>query len=106
MMPDDDLLPCPFCGGKVEFEPDENLECSYIGCRNEGCSAMPTIVASTPPRATKVWNTRAATPVNAALLEALESCLSLVRLKFGNTDRTGNAVIEQAETAIAQVKGE
>ena len=38
------------------------------------------------------------------LLEALGNCLSLVELKFGNTDPTGNAAIAQARAAIAKAK--
>ena len=34
------------------------------------------------------------------LAEALRNCLSLVELKFGNTDPTGNAAIEQAHAAL------
>ncbi len=36
-----------------------------------------------------------------ALLEALENCLSLVELKFDDTDATGDAVMKQARAAIA-----
>lgn len=39
------------------------------------------------------------------LLEALRNCLSLVELKFGNTDQTGNAAIEQAKAALAKATG-
>ena len=39
--------------------------------------------------------------VNAELLEALENCLSLVELKFDDTDATGDAVMKQARAAIA-----
>ena len=43
--------------------------------------------------------------VKAELLAALRNCLSLVELKFGNTDRTGAAVMEQARAAIAKAEG-
>ena len=40
----------------------------------------------------------------AELALALEAALSLVKLKFGNTDDTGNAVIEISETALARAR--
>lgn len=40
------------------------------------------------------------------LLAALRNCLSLVDLKFGNTDETGSAAQEQARAAIAKATGE
>lgn len=40
------------------------------------------------------------------VLAALENCLSLVKLKFRDTDPTANVAIEEAEAAIAEAKGE
>lgn len=38
------------------------------------------------------------------LITALQNCCSLVELKFGNTDPTGNAAIAQADAVLAKVE--
>lgn len=59
------------------------------------------LIAAAPETAAERDSLKA---INAELLEALLNNLSLVKLKFGNTDKTGNAVIEQAEAIIAKAK--
>ena len=48
----DELKPCPFCGGKAEFEIDEGW---FVFC--EKCGSM-TVLFDTKPEAKETWNAR------------------------------------------------
>jgi hypothetical protein len=65
----DELLPCPFCGGKAEIKDARKFlvvsKFSYIipysvGCSNKKCDVKPyTEYSSTEQEAIDAWNRRA-----------------------------------------------
>lgn len=61
-MPDKDLLPCPFCGGKAEFVCEEDfylwyrVECTK--CKAKGKSVPLSITEDTLAKAAALWNNR------------------------------------------------
>jgi Lar family restriction alleviation protein len=52
----DKLKPCPFCGGKADFDGDEEDEIVWVFC--EDCRAEIN-AHSTKKEAIKAWNRRA-----------------------------------------------
>lgn len=56
-----ELNPCPFCGGEVQMDSDQNMVANQKGfsvsCRNEKClSPVETFVYGTPQAATEAWD--------------------------------------------------
>jgi len=57
-----ELLPCPFCGGEAEWKT------GGPGCAWVSCTKCPAETGDgSIPRITAAWNTRAPTPVAAAM---------------------------------------
>ena len=55
-MTEEDLMPCPFCGGKAFFSYDKGIQCYAVYCSI--CDAMIPLYM-TPEEAAKHWNGRA-----------------------------------------------
>lgn len=55
----EELLPCPFCGGKASWASDESLDDWIPQCTAEGCWCMLGAYA-TEAEAIDAWNRRAA----------------------------------------------
>ena len=66
----DELKPCPFCGGKAEFEKDEGW---FVFC--EKCGSM-TVLFDTKPEAKETWNSRPIEDAQAAEIKRLREELA------------------------------
>ncbi len=66
-MKDETLLPCPFCGGKAEFDYDDD-GLNWISCSKCGISTDTAYHTDVDARETlrDVWNRRALQPGNSA----------------------------------------
>ena len=49
-----ELKPCPFCGGKAEYESEEG--CHWVGCTE--CETYATTTHASRAEAARVWNRR------------------------------------------------
>lgn len=62
-IPQLELKPCPFCGGKAEirFVKLEGKVSYHVGCASRACqcAVQTCAVAKTVKKAVKAWNTRA-----------------------------------------------
>lgn len=67
----DELKPCPFCGGKAEFENDN--EEWFVFC--EKCGSM-TVLFETKPEAKEAWNARPIEYAQAAEIKRLREELA------------------------------
>lgn len=54
-----ELLPCPFCGGAAEYMLPESPEVRLVSCPNRQCPMNRPLSMNR-----KLWNTRAALPVD------------------------------------------
>lgn len=104
----EELKPCPFCGGKAEFENDNGEW--FVFC--EKCGSM-TVLFETKPEAKEAWNTRQIEYAQAAEIKRLREALEIYKealheglWKTGLQDSIWE-VIEQAEEKAEQIlKGE
>ncbi len=59
-MLDEELLPCPFCGGKPGYQPWHGGAPTKIlvSCKNEYCTVLPMTTGETKSEGFENWNTR------------------------------------------------
>jgi hypothetical protein len=118
-MTDEQLKPCPFCGGAVELE-QANLRGAHrwwgVVCRNTinlgGTCAVEQIPSASPEAATERWNRRAAVRGEDAANVSQEDCDARIRKWRGAFDvmhrRAMNAeanvreLVSQARAASTQ----
>lgn len=95
-MSDDQLKPCPFCGGEAEYE---GLYCYCLQCESR--------MADNPDEASAIaaWNRRASPTSEAIRREALEEAARVVEAEgkeWGNREAyvAGEVACENAAEAI------
>lgn len=54
-----ELKPCPFCGGEVTVDYNSYTKVYSIGCGNAGCACnVGTLPCKTAEKAIEIWNRR------------------------------------------------
>ena len=98
----DELIPCPFCGGKAEYDWQEAGMCSPnqpdlvdIYCLDSDCGALIRTSGKEPNEAIKAWNMRDESSIKARLRDEVFNAVNSCRKNWDN-----DCYLKDHETAI------